>query len=211
MFELCVASGVGKPLCADSVTEEQIRLGFARVLAEVDIDSVFPKEVEVIGVDGGRVVGIEYPWLPVKCKKCRSFGHLSHSCTKVEKQVWIPKKTEQKKFAVNNGYMVRKVTAAKSATPSVVDVDQWKVVRSAKRTLVANNIVRDSQKHWTNSFHLLARANGEVMRGVAGFSSIQDGFENALNEECVNQLKDKGKSKMEREEEVLMRGFSPIT
>jgi hypothetical protein len=78
---------------------------------------------------------------------------------------------------VNNGDMVRKVTAAKSATPSVVDVDQWKVVRSAKRTLVANNIVRDSQKHWTNSFHLLARADGEVMRGVAGFSSIQDGFE----------------------------------
>jgi hypothetical protein len=207
-----VASGVGKPLCADSVTEEQIRLGFARVLVEIDIDSVFPKEVEVIGVDGGRVVvGIEYPWLPVKCKKCRSFGHLSHSCTKVEKQVWIPKKTEQKEFAVNNGVMVRKVTAAKSTTPSVVDADQWKEVRSTKKTLVANNIVRDSQKHWTNSFHLLARADGGVMRGASGFSSIQDGFDNALNEECVNQLKDKGKSKMEGEEEVLMRGFSPIT
>jgi hypothetical protein len=92
-----------------------------------------------------------------------------------------------------------------------VDVDQWKVVRSAKRTLVANNIVRDSQKHWTNSFHLLARADGGVMRGATGFSSIQDGFDNALNEECVNQLKDKGKSKMEGEEEVMMRGFSPIT
>jgi hypothetical protein len=207
-----VASGASKPLCADSISEEQIRLGFARVLVEVDIDSMFSKEVEVIGVDGGRVVvGIEYPWLPVKCKKCRSFGHLSHSCTKVEKQVWIPKKIEQKEFAMNNRDMVRKVAAVKSATSSVVDVDQWKVVRFAKRTLMANNIVKDSQKHWTNSFHLLARANGGVMSGLAGFSSIQDGFDTALNEEYVNQLKDKGKSKMEGEDEVLMRGFSPTT
>jgi hypothetical protein len=165
-----VASGAGKPLCADFITEEQIRLGFARVLVEVDIDSMFPKEVKVIGVDGGRVVvGIEYPWLPIKCKKCRSFGHLSHSCTKMEKQVWIPKKIEQKEFAVNNGDMVRRVIAVKSATLSVVDTDQWKVVRSAKRTLVANNIVKDSQKYLTNSFHLLARADGGVMSGLVGF------------------------------------------
>jgi hypothetical protein len=28
-----------------------------------------------VGADGERrVVGIEYPWLPVKCKKCKSFG-----------------------------------------------------------------------------------------------------------------------------------------
>jgi hypothetical protein len=33
-----VASGVGKPLCVDSVTEEQLRLGFARVLVKVNID-----------------------------------------------------------------------------------------------------------------------------------------------------------------------------
>jgi hypothetical protein len=90
-----VASGVGKPLCVDFITEEQIKLGFARVLVEMDIDSIFPKEVEVIGVDGGRVVvGIEYPWLHVKCKKSWSFGHLSHSCTEVEKKVWIPKKVD---------------------------------------------------------------------------------------------------------------------
>ena len=81
-----VASVVGKPLCVDSVTEEHQRLGFARILVEVDMNSNFPKEIEVVGVDGSRVVvGIEYPWLPVKCKKCKSFGHLSHACSKVEK------------------------------------------------------------------------------------------------------------------------------
>jgi hypothetical protein len=35
-----------------------------------------------VGADGERgVVGIEYPWLPVKCKKCKSFGQLNYACT----------------------------------------------------------------------------------------------------------------------------------
>jgi hypothetical protein len=54
-----VASGIGKPLCADSVTEEQLRLGFARVLIEVNVDFEFPKEIEIEGANGVRVtVGI---------------------------------------------------------------------------------------------------------------------------------------------------------
>jgi hypothetical protein len=51
-----VANGVGRPLCADSVTEEQLRLGYVRVLVEADIDSDFSKKVEVVGADGVRVV-----------------------------------------------------------------------------------------------------------------------------------------------------------
>ena len=47
------ASGIGKPFYADSVNERQHKLGFARVLVEVNIDSNFPKEVEIVGVDGG--------------------------------------------------------------------------------------------------------------------------------------------------------------
>jgi hypothetical protein len=69
-----VANGVGKPICADFVTEKQLRLGFARVLVEVDMESWFHKEIEIVGVDGGRVVvGIEYPWLP---PYVRSVSHL---------------------------------------------------------------------------------------------------------------------------------------
>jgi hypothetical protein len=65
------------------------------VLVEVNIDSDFPKEIEIIGVDGSRVaVGIEYPLLPVKCKKCKAFGHLAHTCTKIEKQIWVPKRND---------------------------------------------------------------------------------------------------------------------
>ena len=77
-----MASGFGKALCASFVTEDQLRIGFARVLVEVNVDFEFPKEVEVVGADRERVVvGIEFPWLPVKCKKCKSFSQLTYACT----------------------------------------------------------------------------------------------------------------------------------
>jgi hypothetical protein len=65
-----ISSGVGKPICAYSITEEQVRLGFAHMLVEVNVESDFPKEIEVEGINGGVIkVGIEYPWLPIKCRK----------------------------------------------------------------------------------------------------------------------------------------------
>ncbi|XP_059441719.1 uncharacterized protein LOC132174022 [Corylus avellana] len=197
-----VASGVGKPICADSVTEEQLRLGFARVLVEVDMNYVFPKEIEIVGVDGGRVVvGIEYPWLLVKCKKCKLFGHLSHTCTKVEKQVWLPKNTEPVQN-LNAGFVVEKAAELNNGGPNIRAEPKWNVVR-AKKTLVSKSTVKDNQSNWTNSFHLLARADGNLKSGVRGsdtFSSLQNVIESAMVEESA---KIKGKGKMGEEEEGL--------
>ena len=102
----------------------------------------------------------------------------------------------------------------KSTAPNVVAKDQWNVVKAAKRTPISKAPVKDSQRHWTNSFHLLARADGRYesgeVRGSSAFSnSLQKVIENALNEESANLLKVLGKGKMEEEKEVLMRGFSP--
>ena len=193
-----VASGVGKPLCADYVTKEQQTLGFARVLVKVDMDSNFPKEIEVVGVDGSRVVvGNKYLWLPVKCNKCKSFGHLSHACSKVEKQVWLLKKPEP----VQNLHV-------DSVVEKTVTEPKWNVVRASRRT--PNSKVNVSQKHWSNSFHLLARANGRYesgeVRGSGNFSSIPRALETTLADENARV---KGKGQMEEEKEVLRRGFSP--
>jgi hypothetical protein len=124
-----VASGIGKPLCADFVTKEQLRIGFARVLVEVSIDSDFPKKIEIVGVDGNRVVvGIEYPWIPIKCMKCKSFGHLAHTCTKVEKKLWIPKRPTPV-YPKQNGVGIKKVAGNHvGIEPSVVNKEQWNVV-----------------------------------------------------------------------------------
>jgi hypothetical protein len=69
------------------VTEEQQRLGFAKVLVEVDVDSALPKDL-VVDVGDGKLItfGVEYPWLPIKCTQCKSFDHSVHACTQEEKQ-----------------------------------------------------------------------------------------------------------------------------
>lgn len=204
-----VASGVGKPLCADSVTEEQLRLGFARVLVEVNVDSDFPKEIEIAGSDGIPViVGIEYPWIPVKCNKCKLFGHAAHACTKVEKVVWIPRRP-----APIQKDLVKQVLATQEKTvgPSVAvnsGVQPWTVVRSHKKTPASKPPVSGSNSKWANSFHLLARVDdmncqeGEVHR----FSKSALGVESALD---IPKSLDKGKGILGDDVEILMRGFSP--
>jgi hypothetical protein len=91
------ASGVGKPLYADRVTEEQQRLGFARVLVEIDTKSVCPKEIHIRRANGTIIsIGVEYPWLPPKCSGCGKFGHVSYACAtnKKDKKIWVPKRKE---------------------------------------------------------------------------------------------------------------------
>lgn len=93
-----VASGVGVPLYADKVTEEQKRLGFARVLVELDVNSDCPKEMIICRANGDSVtVGVVYPWLPPKCSTCKTFGHATFACNKQEKKVWLPKQPKTPK------------------------------------------------------------------------------------------------------------------
>jgi hypothetical protein len=161
-------------------------------------------------------VGIEYLWLPVKCKMCKAFGHLAHTCTKIEKQIWLPKRTDPA-HSKQVGFEIEKVNEMKKGDmPKAVNSEQWKVVRPSRNFSTSKLSAKDSQRHWSNSFHLLARIDGRFesgeVRGLDQISqSLQKVIEDALNEENANLLKDKGKSKMEEDEEVLMRGFSPTT
>lgn len=85
-----VASGVGKPMYADTITDDHKRLRYARVLVEIDVTSDCPKEIVIRRTDGSKVtIGVEYPWLPAKCSICGGFGHAA--CAKKEKKVWLPK------------------------------------------------------------------------------------------------------------------------
>ncbi|KAF7146369.1 hypothetical protein RHSIM_Rhsim04G0136500 [Rhododendron simsii] len=76
-----IASSVGVPLYADEQTEKCKRLSFARICVEVDLDSSFPDSFELRFPNGDSVVvGIKYPWHPLKCMGCRVFGHSDDYC-----------------------------------------------------------------------------------------------------------------------------------
>jgi hypothetical protein len=72
-----------------------LRLDCARVLVEVGADSTFTMELELDSGDGQYItIGVEYPWIPIKCSTCHAFGHPTYACSRKEK-VWAPKKVVQ--------------------------------------------------------------------------------------------------------------------
>lgn len=189
-----VASGVGKPLYADKVTEDQKRLGFARVLVEIDINSECPKEIEICRSNGNSIIiGVEYPWLPPKCSTCGGFGHATYACANKEKKVWKPKVLQPVKG--------RKVFPV---SPGVVSFDR--VIR--KPVGVSKSTGRPGTLRLSNSFEPIGRLEkeeGDVEerhKRTPVPTTFLEVFENALTS------KDKGKTKM-GESSGGERGFSP--
>jgi hypothetical protein len=185
-----VASGIGKPLYADKVTEEQKRLGFARVLIEIDVQSDCPKELTICRSNGATItVGVEYPWLPPKCSTCGNFGHAAYACAKKEK-VWIPKMPR-------NGLM-------KKSSPVSKQIPFEKPIRTpvggSKPTSKTVGI------QLSNSFATIGRMENEEddeeeirVRTPTTFLEI---FEQAISS------RDKGKGKM-NDSPTGEKGFSP--
>ncbi|XP_062114414.1 uncharacterized protein LOC133825499 [Humulus lupulus] len=89
-----LVSTIGKPLLVDKFTKELSRVQFARVLVEMEITDNPPRSFQFIN-EHGQVVeqGIEYEWLPTKCKSCSGFGHTMAECRKDHKAVWVEKVT----------------------------------------------------------------------------------------------------------------------
>ncbi|PWA50184.1 hypothetical protein CTI12_AA475520 [Artemisia annua] len=91
------ASRCGKPLIMDVVTATNYkhgdgRLGYARVLVEIDASKELPKTNDVVysnalnEVHCKKSVPVEYSWVPPKCScKCEVFGHWSDNCNKNKK------------------------------------------------------------------------------------------------------------------------------
>ncbi|XP_020690503.2 uncharacterized protein LOC110105345 [Dendrobium catenatum] len=75
-----IASKIGVPLAADSLTEQKTRLTYARICVLVDRDATYPEEIKV-SLDGDIVcLKVQYEWRPYPCNHCKSLMHLSASC-----------------------------------------------------------------------------------------------------------------------------------
>jgi hypothetical protein len=203
-----IASGVGKPICTDAVTSEHSRLGFARILVEVDIEDEFPKEIDLIGLDGEVIkIGIEYPWIPIRCKNCSLFGHATHTCTKIEKPLWFSRKQEPVEVPRNFPNRVEQVR--RHIDPGVSKGNHWTVVKSRKTPKKIVDL--DNSHHWSNSFQLIASAGGQHFDQEAVQRSNLE-LQQELDEMGFAGFPtpiDKGKGKLEEEEDGHSRGVTP--
>ncbi|XP_071714436.1 uncharacterized protein [Rutidosis leptorrhynchoides] len=88
-----LVSSIGKPITMDKVTtysclQKSGRLGFARVLAEVNASDELPSSIEFaypsFGSFPAKVGQLEvtYQWKPPLCTYCKVFGHTTKVCSK---------------------------------------------------------------------------------------------------------------------------------
>ena len=86
-----IASAIGRPLYADSMTESRKRISFARICVELDVGSDLIDSFELDMGDNEVVfIRAEYQWKPMKCSTCKVFGHSTGSCGKKVKAEWKP-------------------------------------------------------------------------------------------------------------------------
>ena len=89
-----IASAVGKPLYADSLTESMKRISYARICVEIDATSKLVDSFDLLMGDcdelnNGESVEIlvEYQWRPKICPECKSFGHSTATCPNLKQVV----------------------------------------------------------------------------------------------------------------------------
>ncbi|XP_020674470.1 uncharacterized protein LOC110093811 [Dendrobium catenatum] len=75
-----IASKIGIPLAADTLTTKKTRLTYARVCVLVDCHASYPEEIKV-SLDGDIVaLKVQYEWRPSPCAHCKSLVHFSSFC-----------------------------------------------------------------------------------------------------------------------------------
>ncbi|XP_074305950.1 uncharacterized protein LOC141641178 [Silene latifolia] len=74
---------LGKFLKRDGATEDKTRLGFARLLVEVEVGQTFPGKLLFLDEKGKEVIIlVEYEWKPYVCTDCKGIGHTVDMCKK---------------------------------------------------------------------------------------------------------------------------------
>ncbi|GKE04383.1 RNA-directed DNA polymerase, eukaryota, reverse transcriptase zinc-binding domain protein, partial [Tanacetum coccineum] len=86
-----VASRLGNPLIMDQTTANMCktgygRVGFARVLIDVEAVKGLPEKIEIVYknrdgvITGKKSVDVNYDWSPPVCSFCKVFGHCEKNC-----------------------------------------------------------------------------------------------------------------------------------
>nr|GEX67630.1 hypothetical protein [Tanacetum cinerariifolium] len=86
-----ISNRLGRPIKIDQMTVDMCkagsgRLGYARVLVEINAEDNFLNKIKISYVDDmmkvkrTKWVKVEYTWRPQSCNHCRVFGHSVHNC-----------------------------------------------------------------------------------------------------------------------------------
>ncbi|KAL9227831.1 hypothetical protein vseg_003477 [Gypsophila vaccaria] len=87
---------IGNYIKSDSATEQQTKLGYARVMVEVVVDKNFPEMVTFKDENGEiRKVEVQYEWKPITCSNNHKMGHNRDQCRTGHNPKVQPKKVQK--------------------------------------------------------------------------------------------------------------------
>nr|GEX12402.1 RNA-directed DNA polymerase, eukaryota, reverse transcriptase zinc-binding domain protein [Tanacetum cinerariifolium] len=120
-----LASSIGKPVIMDEITTKMCvtgvgRIGFARVLLEIDAEKRIKDKIEImyksknISVGTKKIVDVKYYWIPSICSHYKVFGHTDKFCKKAKNgqydRMWNDRKNVKvnTKWQTNNRFEYRR-------------------------------------------------------------------------------------------------------
>ncbi|XP_039044398.1 uncharacterized protein LOC120183865 [Hibiscus syriacus] len=143
-----VASAIGTPLSMDFVTAGKSHLEYAKLCVEIGANDVIPNFVEVELKDGNKAsIVVEVPWMPVRCKTCKIFGHSdkgyikSKTSVHVKSQVWKKKKHITKETDSEPTVGGIELLQEKDALPSSKESDSSTIIKSDSSNIVDSIVV----------------------------------------------------------------------
>lgn len=164
-----IASLVGSPIMADSMTESRERIQYARLLVEVDTKKM--PEIVLFANEKGVLVEqqVTYEWKPTQCSFCKGYGHEEPVCKKKKgKMMWRPKQkaTEDTSKEVGMGTEVQnsKVgqTQPTGISPSGMaptkKQGEWYTIQKGRRVLAGE----DTTIPMNDEYRVSAEPPGEV-------------------------------------------------
>ncbi|XP_074293086.1 uncharacterized protein LOC141619998 [Silene latifolia] len=144
-----IAGLVGKFVQSDKDTYDKVRLSYARVLVELQMDQKLPDSVKLLDDYGNLVkVRVDYEWRPISCASCTGLGHDASQCRKPKKAI----ARKQSKGAVSKPQktriwrpVVKLPVQTASQDPPVLTPAMFPPLASARSTVKptpAKNIMR---------------------------------------------------------------------
>lgn len=148
-----LASGIGKPLFVDKVTEKLEPMTFARMCVEISTSTALPSSLDVVILDEETKseklvsVKVEYQNKPLSCSHCKTFGHSLLRCPQANYK-WVPKLVP---IAPERAPLVEVHSDAPEMSPAG-EKDSWTLVAKGPKL----QVVLDPPSPTPNLFNLLS-------------------------------------------------------
>ncbi|GKA27785.1 RNA-directed DNA polymerase, eukaryota, reverse transcriptase zinc-binding domain protein [Tanacetum coccineum] len=204
-----ISSRLGRPIKIDQITAKMCkegsgRLGFARVLVEINAEKPFLDSVEINYVDGeknvkkSKWVKVEYSWKPNRCSHCSVFGHLTQNC-----------RVKNSGPDVVNDSRNGKKAYDEDNKEGFVEVRNRKNYRD--RRGMWNNNQKNSQairKDSANPVNVTKENVNEIRKSANKYAVLFEDNDSRLDDPCFDkrliwQAMEKGEKEMSDEEDVF--------